>query len=838
MKWLKPCTLFFLLLFTNALYGQGWQWAAGSTGGSEGYGMAVDAWGNSYTSGFSGTAVHFGSVTVTGFGVCGTVVIKHDGAGNFLWAKGTRNGYCKPINLACDAHGNLYLLAYYTGISLDLDSVKLINADTTGMLFVAKYSPAGNLAWAKNLCPGWPPGNIVVHGSDILVTGIFDVPSVSVGGIPLMNADGSSTTSDALLIKLDTLGNVKAASRYGNVGNDVAYVAVAPSGNVYITGTATASSITFGGITLVNADTSLFVVKMDSAWHVIWAKNEKGVGKFGSWVSSIAADSADAIYVCGTWRPAVYFGARELPADSVCDLYLVKYDSAGNLHWVNEITGNGQIGSFGVLVDPCSNVWVSGGMGDQQPGHHGSHYIKINNLRLDTPHHSADPMFIVEWDTAGNYIKAALLPTGGDDLNSIACDVSGNIFVGGDFWLGPYNIGSSSIFDPKQPSENIFVVKYLNNTSDSSIVKNLICISDSAVLSAPPGYQLYRWDDGTTDTARTVRTAGIYRLYCNGGCTAGIHEEIYTVGIGKKDTTYGAIDTSICLHARAVLHAPAGYDPYQWSNGATTQNDTISAPGTYWVVATGTCSIPSVIDTFYVAQNGVDLSFSLGNDTDVCAPILLSEPFDQYHAVWQNGYVGDTFTVTQTGAYYVTVSAQGCFNSDTINVSFPNLHTKLHDTLICIERPVYFELTANVPPTGSVLWSTGATTDSIWIAMPGMYWVTVTDAACSASDTMTVSEMYCTCKAVFPTAFTPNNDGLNDEFGPILDHRCEIIDYKFCVYNRWGNLVYVSHTPGDKWNGKIDGNEQDTGVYMYFLSYSIERVQNRHMQKGDVLLVR
>ncbi len=835
--------IFYILIlfaaYSNPIRAQGWEWVAGSTGGAEGYGNAVDPWGNVYSSGCAGgAALKFPGVTLSGFGKCGTVLVKYDPLGNFLWARGTQNGYAKPVSIAIDRVGNVYVYGYFTSTTLDIDSITLHNPDSLKMLYLAKYSPVGDMIWAKNICRGKPQGNILVFGSDVYLTWVLDTNSVSIGAFALHNYNPVGNTNDIVLMKFDTAGNVLTARSYGGAGSEVGYIAVSPAGKIYLAGTSTSPTITFGTHTLFNTDSSLFIVRMDSAYNILWAKNENGIGKIGSWVSSIAVDSEENAYICGSWRPKVTFGMQVLQADSVCDIYLVRYDSSGNIIWVNTITGNGQLAGNCVIVDPCGNIWIAGGMGDQTPGHHGSNYINVGNQHIDTPRESRDPMFIAEWKPDGTYVKAALLPTGGDDFMSMGSDASGDIYISTDYWDGPYHITGSFLYDPVQPSENIFVARYMNPHPDTTVIRNLICISDSAVLKAPAGYPYYRWNTGKTDTVITVFVPGTYKLYGTGRCGSGILMDIFTVDIGKKDTVYQNTDTILCKHAHTVLYAPSGYWPYLWSNGDTTQKDTISATGIYWVIASGTCSKSTIIDTFHVADTSIDLAFSLGQDTVVCSPLLLSVPAKDYNYKWQDGSNGNSYIAIQTGLYYLTISVISCYNSDSIRVSFPNLVQHLQDTIVCRERPAQIKLAANVPPGASAVWSTGSTDDSIWINTAGTYWISVTDDACSGSDTMTFSIVECDCKALLPSAFTPNDDGINDTYGPILDKRCDVFDYTFTIYNRWGNMVFSTHNPTHKWNGEYFGVPHDVGMYMYCLEYCSGSVYNKHLYKGDFVLIR
>ena len=85
-----------------------------------------------------------------------------------------------------------------------------------------------------------------------------------------------------------------------------------------------------------------------------------------------------------------------------------------------------------------------------------------------------------------------------------------------------------------------------------------------------------------------------------------------------------------------------------------------------------------------------------------------------------------------------------------------------------------------------------------------------------------------------PTAFTPNGDGLNDYFGP-LGKVPE--GYKLQIFNRNGEVVFVSSNIYQRWNGYYKGTLQPSSVFIYLVNY--KDLQNiPHQQKGTFVLIR
>ena len=92
------------------------------------------------------------------------------------------------------------------------------------------------------------------------------------------------------------------------------------------------------------------------------------------------------------------------------------------------------------------------------------------------------------------------------------------------------------------------------------------------------------------------------------------------------------------------------------------------------------------------------------------------------------------------------------------------------------------------------------------------------------------------CLVEVPTAFTPNNDGLNDFFSP--HNAIKANQYSFTVFNRWGQLVYQTNNWMDRWDGKVNGQVQPSGVYVWKLSYTHRDTGQPIFRKGTVTLVR
>lgn len=99
----------------------------------------------------------------------------------------------------------------------------------------------------------------------------------------------------------------------------------------------------------------------------------------------------------------------------------------------------------------------------------------------------------------------------------------------------------------------------------------------------------------------------------------------------------------------------------------------------------------------------------------------------------------------------------------------------------------------------------------------------ISDNGCRTTDTMriyVVEEDELDCKELLlPTAFTPNNDGLNDRYG--ISNLFLVDEVKsFQIFDRWGNKMWEGNDKTATWDGSFDGTKVNPGVYLYKISYT------------------
>jgi gliding motility-associated-like protein len=157
---------------------------------------------------------------------------------------------------------------------------------------------------------------------------------------------------------------------------------------------------------------------------------------------------------------------------------------------------------------------------------------------------------------------------------------------------------------------------------------------------------------------------------------------------------------------------------------------------------------------------------------------------------------------------------------------------------------ISFTANANVPVASYYKWEilTGgevfiSRTDenhSFTFTQAGTYLVKLTaeNAYCNYTDSVTIKVSE---SAIYtPNIFTPNGDGINDEFRVAYK---SIIEFECWVFNRWGSKVYHWTDPQKGWDGNVNGKPAHEGAYFYVIK-ALGSDGIKYNLKGDINLLR
>lgn len=394
----------------------------------------------------------------------------------------------------------------------------------------------------------------------------------------------------------------------------------------------------------------------------------------------------------------------------------------------------------------------------------------------------------------------------------------------------------------------------------------LICIPDAVTLGAT-GTGSFNWTPVTNMTNPTSANPTVnpvtdtwYVVNLNdNGC---LNKDSVHVRVVAQVSLAARGDSTICLTDGVQLNALTNGLIFQW----TASSGTLSNPNIVNPIAT-----PTAVSTTYRLRATIGSCFA---DDEV---VINTVPYPVANAgapqvicyntsAQLNGsHDGQTFswspttylnnptilnpisTPPRTTAYVLTVfDNAGCPKPgrDTVVITVqPKIKAFAgNDTTVVVGQPLQFNGTGGV----SYVWSpsTGLNNPNIFNPI-GVYnssidtvrykMITRDAAGCADSAYVTV-RVFKTKPTIFvPTAFTPNNDGLNDTIYPIAVG-IQRINY-FSIYNRWGQLVFTTTINKKGWDGRIKGELQNNGVFVWMVSAE-DYLGNPIFLKGTVTLIR
>jgi gliding motility-associated-like protein len=137
-------------------------------------------------------------------------------------------------------------------------------------------------------------------------------------------------------------------------------------------------------------------------------------------------------------------------------------------------------------------------------------------------------------------------------------------------------------------------------------------------------------------------------------------------------------------------------------------------------------------------------------------------------------------------------------------------------------------------------WQDGSIESSYKVQKEGTYTVRLESSCGAYSDSIHIAFQSCSCDLIMvPTAFSPNGDGINDEFLPLTDCGTNISFFDLKIYDRWGAIIFSSMNPQRGWNGYKGKTLADIGTYFYRIRITpLEPNRPILFKKGDLTLLR
>ena len=414
----------------------------GGVGAENGFDIAVDAAGNTFTTGtFVGTTDFDpgeGVYNLTSSGALDVFVTKIDALGVLVWAKqigGTANDTGQTVTL--DSAGNIYVSGnfYHTA---DFDpGAGVINLTSAGGkdAFVAKLDAAGNLVWARHVGGGIDDisrGAAVDNLGNVIVVGYFQQTAdfdPDAGNMSLTSAGGN----DVFVWKLDSSGSLVWAKGFGGTVFDLGFALEIGANNVvYVTGSFMTTVDFDPGVGVVSHTAGVqdsYVLKLDASGDFMWVKILGGT--LGELANAMAMDASESLLITGSFQGTVDFdpgvGLANITSSGSQDSFVWKLDSSGNYVWAVAIGGTSGDTGNSVAVDASGNVISGGtfqGTADLESG------AGITNVTSS----GALDSYVLKLNSAGSFVWVRVLGgTGADYVNGVATDAASKVYTTGYF---------------------------------------------------------------------------------------------------------------------------------------------------------------------------------------------------------------------------------------------------------------------------------------------------------------------------------------------------------------------------------------------------------------------
>ncbi len=356
---------------------------------------------------------------------------------------------------------------------------------------------------------------------------------------------------------------------------------------------------------------------------------------------------------------------------------------------------------------------------------------------------------------------------------------------------------------------SFYPANLLNLGPDTSI-----CPGDKVTFNAGGGFAFYLWQDGSNDSSFTTDSAGMYILSVAGAGNC-MYSDTVNVYMNAAPVVNFGPDTIICIGQKLILNAGNAGSGFSWQDNSMAQTFAVTQDGLYWVTVTNPagCKASDTIQVWVywpLTDLGPDFEMCEGEQVELDA----TEPGATY--LWHDGSTGPKIIADAPGTYQVQVTASNCTASDEVTVTMKYFPVAMLgvDTSLC--QGETFLLDAGDEGT-RFSWNLPVNTRQVEIRESGNYFVEITNECGADQDTIAVEFSNCACNVWMPNAFSPNGDGRNDEIKPVFD--CDISEYSFLVFNRWGEIVFSSSDQASAWNGGSGHNAAPEGAYVYHIRY-------------------
>jgi len=251
----------------------------------------------------------------------------------------------------------------------------------------------------------------------------------------------------------------------------------------------------------------------------------------------------------------------------------------------------------------------------------------------------------------------------------------------------------------------------------------------------------YLWSDGSTGPELTVTSSGEYKVTIYDDQCMGGKDSIEVTITDKPPVAFNPDDTLICSNEPLVISLDPNAGDYEWNDGSTSPQYTISTPGTYSVTLDDGCDLTE--DEIEVGVLDPPADFSLGGDTILCQGTEIEYNLDPSLGdfTWQDGTHNNYIIVFEEGEYALTITnmcGEASASVEVQELTPVNVNIGPAQDILCNNETLDIFLD---PTYATYLWQDGSTASEYHITTAGLYTVTMTHVCGTSLDSILITQL-------------------------------------------------------------------------------------------------
>ena len=457
--------IFLALTFPLSSFSQDLMWArsSSSTSNDNAEHIGIDAAGNSYIIGDFEGSITLGDSTFISYGERDLYIAKYDMMGNFVWAKhwgGPANDNMEKLSV--DDNGNQYILSLAEDIVMIGDST--FNESEKGRFYYAKCDPNGNFLYGQQ-----------IGGSGKASLGDIDFDDQGntyiTGSARGPDEIGDSLVTDpGLTFTFVTKYNSTGSFEWAQIAKLVPALSITSRGESIAVGPgpiviATGSfrgTLNIGGVTLMSqGNRDVYIIKFDTNGNVLQVAQLGGSGSDDDIEPNDIAMEADGdFYVTGEFIGTISEGGFSISSPTENDVFVAKYDMNLNLLWLKSGGGPEDDEAVSIATNSNGTVCVTG-----------SFYETVSFDGLTISSQGGQDAYMAKYNEDGDII--GLIGLGGpedDEGTGIAVDIDNNTYLTGQYDT-VFQVQDTILDDGE--IVNTFVAKFGRSLLDGPVVPTL-----------------------------------------------------------------------------------------------------------------------------------------------------------------------------------------------------------------------------------------------------------------------------------------------------------------------------------------------------------------------------